>query len=106
MRSTAIDYGLASENDENITASAVYPGGKLHASYVDIDKDGNTDIVLTGIQHIYQAGINNGQILKKEYYIRNVYIFDSIKDDFVFKDELSEKILINLVGTGLFKLLE
>jgi len=94
MRLTAIEYGLASEEDENISASAVYLGGRLHASYVDIDEDGNTDIGLTGIQQIYQTGINNEQVLKKEYYIKNVYIFDSIKDDFVFKDELSEKIII------------
>jgi len=102
MRLTAIEYGLApeydenfSEDNENITASAVYLGGKLHANYVDIDKDGNTDIILTGIQQIYQTGTNNEQILKKEYYIRSIYLYDPLKDDFIFNEELSEKILIN-----------
>ena len=95
MRLTAIEYGLTSEDDENISASAVYLGGKLNASYADIDGDGNTDIILTGIQQIYQTGTNDKQILKKEYYIKKIYIFDSIKDDFVFKEELSEKIIIN-----------
>ena len=86
MRSTAIEHGLA---HENITASAVYLGGKLHAKYIDINNDGNTDIILTGIQQIYQE-----QILKREYYVKKVYLYDVKKDDFVFSEEMSENIPI------------
>ena len=96
MQLTAVQYGLASENDENVTASAIYLGGKLHAEYVDLNQDGNTDIVLIGIQQIYQTGINfREQILRKEYYVKNVYLYDPMKDDFIFSDEMSEMILVS-----------
>jgi hypothetical protein len=94
MHATAIEYGLAPENDENVTASAVYLGGTLHADYVDANQDGNTDVVLTGIQRIYETGDNNEQILRQEYYVRNAYLYDSIIDDFVVSEKMSVKIQI------------
>ena len=104
MRLTAIEYGLAPEyslleleEGEDIDgkkekASAVYLGGKLHADYIDINLDGNTDVVLTGIQRIYEEGNNSEQLLKHEYYIKKIYIYDHILDEFVFNDKLSLKI--------------
>jgi hypothetical protein len=104
MRLTAIEYGLAPEyslieleegeeiDGKKAKASAVYLGGKLCVDYGDVNLDGSTDVVLTGIQRIYEEGNNNEQILKQEYYIKKVYIYDHIIDEFVFNDKLSLKI--------------
>jgi len=97
MRLTAIEYGLVPEydsewfNKEDVKASAVYLGGKLQADYVDYDQDGNTDIVLTGIQRIYEERNKNERVLRQEFHIRSVFLYDSNIDDFVFGEEFSEK---------------
>jgi hypothetical protein len=88
---TATEYGLLIPNS-NITASSVYVGGKLDVGYMDIDQDGNTDVVLKGIQQIYEKGLDGIQILRKEYFLENIYLFSSIGNDFVFDEELSRKI--------------
>jgi hypothetical protein len=93
MAIAAIEYGLISEYDENIRASAVYLGGKLHADYLDVNQDGYTDIVLSGIRRIYQTGEDDKRILKKEYYVRSVYLYDAEKDKFVLNEQISEEIL-------------
>jgi len=89
----AIENNLLSDNQNKF--SSVYLGGKLNVEYKDVDNDGNTDIILTGIQQIYMVGDNDEQILIKEYYIIYIYIYDLIKDDFIFCDSMSKKILIN-----------
>lgn len=94
-RLTAAEYSLASTENGDITASAVYLGGKLHADYTDINHDGDTDVVLTGIQQIYETGIHQEQIPRKEYYVKDVYLYDSIKDDFLFDEKASELVLIH-----------
>ena len=86
---TAIEYELSSGYDDEITASAVYLDGKLHADFSDVNNDGNTDIVLTGIQRIYKEFSTDTKELEQEYYIKKVYLFDPMKDDFIFNDEFS-----------------
>jgi len=108
MRSTAIEYGLAPEHsqevisgeifeedeDGHVEASTVYLGGKLHADYFDVDQDGNTDVVLTGIQRVYETGNNNEQILKQEYYVKNVFLYNPEIDGFILNNELSMKTML------------
>jgi len=96
MRLTALEYGLISGDEEQLTASEIYLGGKLHADYIDINQDGNTDIIMTGIQQIYETGKDfQDQILRREYYVKNVYLYNLAEDDFILSDILSERILIN-----------
>jgi|GEM_PF-7086469 len=97
MQMTAIEYGLSSDYDENIYASEVYLGGKLHAEYHDVNDDGNTDIILSGIQLIYEhISIDDfdERILRKSYYIKNVYVYDSVLNDFIYDEMVSERILL------------
>ena len=102
---TAVKYGLSKGYDEegdeidNLTASAVYLGGKLNAGFADVNEDGNSDIILTGIRQIYKSegdGSAEDVTLTKEYYIKYVYLFDHIEDDFVFSQNLSQEILITV----------
>lgn len=81
---------------EYTNSSDVYLGGKLHAEFIDLNNDGSTDIMLTGIQQIYEEEEKETQdILRKEFYIKNVYLYDFEKDEFIFSDELSKRDLIN-----------
>ena len=91
---TAIEHEITKANGKS-SASSVYLGGKLHASYVDVNHDGHTDIVLTGIQQIYETVQNHGQTLKKEYFVKNVYLYDPIMDDFVYNATRSERVLVS-----------
>jgi len=95
MALTAVEFGLASEADGTITASAIYLGGRLNADYIDVNQDGNTDIVLTGVQQVYETGTNHEQILRQVYYIKLVYLYDPIEDDFILNDAMSERVLVD-----------
>ena len=89
-KETATEYGLAQNENDDVTASAVYLNGKLHASYTDVDGDGHTDIILSGVQQIFVEEANE-QELTLLYFVENFFLFDSSTDTFVFSEELSEK---------------
>ena len=89
----ANEYELSSSNGDIIKASAVYIGGKLSAEYEDIDNDGNTDIVLKGVLQVYET-LGNNKVLQKEYYIKNIYLFEHSSNSFVLNEILSERILL------------
>ena len=88
---TAIEYGLSSGYGNDILASAVYLCGKLHAEYTDTNNDGNTDIALSGIQQIYETSINGELLLKREYFVRNIYLYAPLEDCFIYNEGLSVK---------------
>ena len=90
---TAIDYEISEAKGKG-TASSVYLGGKLHASYIDVNQDGHTDIVLKGIQQVYETGQDQGQILKQEYFVTYVYLYDPVIDSFIFNIAMSKKVLV------------
>jgi len=76
----------ASENgiiEENAVASSVFLGGKLQPLFQDYDGDGNVDIVLEGIEHIYSGNYSESCELERVYYIKKVYLYDVDAVDFI-----------------------
>ena len=90
---TAIDYEISEVKGKG-TASSVYLGGKLHASYIDVNQDGHTDIVLKGIQQIYETGQDQEQLLKQEHFVTYVYLYDPMIDSFIFDLAMSKKVIV------------
>jgi len=85
---TATLYGLEG------TASSVFLGGMLHADYGDVNSDGHTDIVLSGIRQIFQSDGHGEQILAKEFYVKEIYMYDPPSDTFLRAEDLGENMLI------------
>ena len=74
--------------------SFVYEGGYLKAEYKDLNGDGNTDIVFHGIKGLVadnrsETEDNPSPIVL--FHIKKVYIYDSIKDEFVLSPDLNEE---------------
>jgi|GEM_PF-4751966 len=78
---TANEYGVPGEMGSGSTASSVYRGGKLEAAYADVDGDGHTDIVLSGVQQIF-AEEDGEWVLRQEHFVENVFLFDAAADEF------------------------
>jgi hypothetical protein len=81
---TSITHGLSKEYGDGIYASKIFLNGKLSAVYEDVNDDGNTDIILKGVQQVYK---NEGdvQILDSETFIKMVYLFDTHSNQFVLE---------------------
>jgi hypothetical protein len=90
---TGKEFGLIMEDNYYQTVADRFVGDKLEYSCYDTDGDGNTDVVFTGIREIYLN--EDAPYLWREYYVKQVYLYDPDIDDFVLSDELSEQILIN-----------
>jgi hypothetical protein len=87
------EFGLYNDYGSPILAADILIDKKLDAKYMDIDGDGNTDVVFTGIREIYLN--EDDPQLWREYYVKQVYLYDPDIDDFVLSDELSQQVLIN-----------
>jgi hypothetical protein len=87
------EFGLL-DGDTYRSAADRFANDKLDYFYQDVNDDGNTEFVFYGIRQIY-LGDYEEPILWREYYVKQVYLYDPDIDDFVLSDELSEQILIN-----------
>ena len=88
------EFGLKDKDGYDVPAADRYVGDKLDFTCEDVNSDGNTDVIFTGIRQIY-VGTEMEPQLWREYYVKQVYLYDPAQDDFVLSDELSESILIN-----------
>lgn len=71
--------------------SIVLDRGWLESKYKDINNDGYEDIVFNGLRNIV-TGNNEGYKVKGYTTIRNVYVYNEEKDQFVYeKDKSTEK---------------
>jgi hypothetical protein len=89
---TADEHGVFSQYGYE-TASSVFLGGKLHASFKDIDGDGHIDIELKGIQQIYAGGDGEAAELVREYFVKQIYLFVVKSKTFVMN--VNEKIILS-----------
>ena len=86
---TAVDNGIF---EDGATASSVFLGGKLDATFADYNNDGCTDIVLVGIEHIYIESNDASSELIGEYFIKQIYIYDAANDELVLSDSIRQSI--------------
>jgi hypothetical protein len=91
---TEYGYGFK-DNEEGTEPYGVIYDRKLKAEYRDINNDGNTDVILTGTQGVYDSNYDESDLLLREDYVTEVYLYDPDIDDFVLSDELSQQVLIN-----------
>ena len=75
----------------------VYVGDMLESKYVDVNNDGYTDVIFSGYQELH---INDMPLIDFEitqppnhlFYVKWVYLYDKLEDNFMLSDELSEEI--------------
>lgn len=82
-------YELDKKYEYNILTSSIYNGGMLKATYLDINIDGNTDIIFKGTQEIYITDNNGKRKREKVYYCEFVYLYDKENDIFNYSDKFS-----------------
>lgn len=88
---------LKDENGYDYAESSVYYDGKLDAEYQDVNADGYTDIVLTGIVLDYEAYpdmeyANTYGELKRSQNCKRIYLYDAAKKQYKLSDEILEDV--------------
>ena len=74
----------------------IYPQGSLNVEYVDIDADGLTEIVASGLQQLIITNDEGEDFIGKTFYEKRVYRYDN--NNYVRDENLSCKKEINICG--------
>ena len=92
----AIEYGFSHEYDNSARGSLIYPQGSLNVEYVDVDADGLTEIVASGLQQLIITNDEGEDFIGKTFYEKRVYRYDN--NNYVLDENLSCKKEINIYG--------
>lgn len=93
-KETALENNLFLGYSSDYYDTHIFANGKLSAEYLDINKDETTDIILKGILQIYDVDSAKIPELTKEYYYKQVYLYDNTNDGFLYSTEFSKVIEI------------
>lgn len=79
---------LVDENGYNYTKSQVYHEDKLEAKYYDVNRDGYTDIVLSGMILEYISYDNESGELELSQNLERTYLYNEASKRFDFSEEI------------------
>lgn len=68
--------------------SFLYEGGKLSSEYKDINGDGKDDVIFCGVRKLVESNYEEPIAL---FYIKDVHLYDTDKDKFVYNKKLSQE---------------